>query len=385
LLTNDDVILHNIPQLGDVYVMLQLLSSLGVKVKFEKHTIRLKARIPTIEKLAYNQLTNKIRYSTHLIGALLPQFKEVKISLPGGCVIGTRRLDSHLLGFKHMGAKITVEDGFIKIRAEELHGCQIRLKYPSVGATENLMIAACLAKGVSVIENVAKEPEIVDLANFINSMGGKITGAGTSIIRIQGVDSLSGTEYTIIPDRIETGTYIVAAAITHGELLLKHADISQLEAVVAKFRKVGICIDKIDEGLYVMGHNKLNPVDIVTEVYPGFPTDMQPIATTLLSIAKGQSSLKETIYDSRFTHVPELLKMGADIAVTGDTLLVTGVEGLRGAETEALDIRMGGSLILAGLCAKGKTLITGVEQIFRGYETPIGKLQKVGAKLYLAK
>ena len=382
LLTKGEVVLHNPPRLGDVQVMAGLIRSIGGKIEFKNNTMRLKADKLRVQTLSDNSLVSQIRYSTHLLGALLPQFKEVKIPLPGGCKIGTRKLTSHILGLTKLGAKVKVENGYIKASASELQGCHITLEYPSVGATENIMIAACLAIGNTTIENVAKEPETTDLANFLNSIGGEISGAGTDVIKIKGVNELCGTEYRIIPDRIETGTYMVAAAITQGDFLIKNANIGLLDSVVSKLREVGVKIEEVNKGLHVTSSDKFYPTDIVTEVYPGFPTDMQPIVTPLLSITGGESTVKETIFDNRFNHVPELIKMGADIKVNGNTLLISGVDHLEGAEVEALDIRSGGSLIVAGLIAKGKTTIHGADQILRGYEKPLEKLRNVSAELY---
>lgn len=382
LLTSEQVVLSNIPKLGDVRIMSDLIRSIGAKVGINENTITLKADSLHVEDLWHNALMTKIRYSTHLIGALLPHFKEVTIPTPGGCSIGTRRLDSHLLGFKSMGAKIDLHNEYIRISANELHGCNARLEFPSVGATENLIAAASVAKGNSIIENVAKEPEIIDLANFLNSMGAKISGAGTETIRIEGVDELSGTEYSIIPDRIETGTYVIAAAVTNGNLILKNAS-DQCENVLAKLKEAGVKIDKVKSDLHVTSSGNRHPINVITEVYPGFPTDMQPLITTLLSITTGDSVIKETIYDGRFNHVPELQKMGAKIKVMDDTLHISGVEKLKGEKICARDIRAGGSLMLAGLCAQGKTEITGVDQILRGYEDPTEKLRGVGADIVL--
>lgn len=382
LLAKGEVILHNAPQLGDVQIMAELIRSMGGKIEFKNNTMRLKADKLRVQTLSDNSLVSQIRYSTHFLGALLPQFKEVKIPLPGGCKIGTRKLASHILGLTKLGAKVKVENGYIKASTSELQGCHITLEYPSVGATENIMIAACLAKGNTTLENVAKEPETADLANFLNSMGGAVSGAGTDVIKIKGVNKLCGTEYRIIPDRIETGTYMVAAAITQGDFLIKNANIGFLDSVVSKLREVGVKIEEVNKGLHVTSSDKFYPTDIVTEVYPGFPTDMQPIVTPLLAITDGESTVKETIFDNRFNHVQELIKMGADIKVNGDTLLISGVDHLEGAEIEALDIRSGGSLVLAGLIAKGKTVIHGADQIFRGYEKPLEKLRNVSAELY---
>lgn len=381
LLTKEKVIIHNVPRLGDVYVVTELARSVGTNIKFKENTICIRANKLNPNALSNSVLARKIRYSTLFVGALLAQFKKIQIPLPGGCVIGTRRLDSHVLGLTKLGAKINIKRDYLEAVANELSGCHIVLEYPSVSATENIVISACLAKGISTIENAAKEPEIVDLTDFLNSMGSEIEGAGTSRITIKGVEELSGTEYSIIPDRIETGTYMVVAALTEGKIILQNTDLSLVENVVAKLRESGMNIEKKDGGLEITSNGVFHPLDIVTEVYPGFPTDMQPIITPLLSVADGESTIKETIFDQRFTHVPELRKMGAKIDVTGNTISIEGTKTLRGSEVHALDIRAGGSLIAAGLFAKGVTTINGACQISRGYEKLVEKLKNVGAQL----
>jgi len=382
LLTKEEIVLHNVPRLEDIKKMANVLHNIGVKINFDNNIIKLKSDKIKTNGIINNSSTREIRYSTHLIGALLPQIKKIIIPLPGGCKIGTRRIDSHILGLSKLGANVDVTEGRIKVSADELKGSQMKFEYPSVGATENIMIAACLAENTTTIENVAKEPEIVDLANFLNSMGGDIRGAGTDVIRINGVKKLYSTEHTLIPDRIETGTYIVAAAITKGDVLIKNADLNLLESVVSKMHKVGVNIEESIDGIRVTSSERFDSTDVVTEVYPGFPTDMQPIITPLLALAKGESTIKETIFDNRFNHVPELLKMGAKMKVEGDTIFISGVKKLIGANVESIDIRSGGGLMLAGLSAKGRTIINEVNQILRGYENPIEKLRGIGAEIH---
>lgn len=384
LLTKEEVILHNVPSLGDVRIMTELIRGTGAKIEFKNHNLSIKATNPTGKSLLGNASANEIRYSLHIIGALLSRVRRIKIPIPGGCDIGTRKFDSYILGLTKLGAKIDIEKEHITAESNELRGSHIALEYPSVSATENTTIVACLANGTTTMENVAKEPEVVCLANFLNSMGADISGAGTDVIKINGVSKLSGTEYSIIPDRIETGTYMVATAITKGNILIKNTDLSLLESVVLKLREVGVEIEEVDDSVTVTASDQFYPVDIVTEVYPGFPTDMQPIVTPLLSIVEGESTIKETIFDRRFNHVPELRKMGADLKVGGDTIFVKGVSKLKGAEVEALDIRSGASLVIAGLIAEGETTISGVHQIFRGYENMLGKLKNVGANCTLS-
>ncbi|MDY6893986.1 MAG: UDP-N-acetylglucosamine 1-carboxyvinyltransferase [Thermotogota bacterium] len=380
LLTKEEVILNNTPSLQDVRIMAELSQKIGTKIRIDDNSMSLRAH-NLIEKEMPRSLTEEIRYSLLMIGALLPHFGKVRIPLPGGCLIGTRKIDSHVLGLNALGAEIEMNERYIEARTNGLCGGGITFEFPSVGATENTMIAACLADGTSTIKNVAKEPEIIDLANFLNSMGAEIKGAGTDTIKIDGVKKLDGTNYSIIPDRINTGTYIVAAAITGGDILIKNTNLDYLKSVKAKLCEIGIEITETDEGVNAVAPETIQPVDIVTEVYPGFPTDMQPIITPLLSLADGESRIKETIFDKRFNHVAELGKMGADIEVDDDTAIINGVDGLKGAQIVAPDLRAGAALVLAGLAAEGETVIDNVYQIDRGYENIEGKLRGVGANI----
>lgn len=381
LLTKEEVILNNVPSLQDVQMMAELArGSTGAKIRFENNTMRLRSH-NLIEKEMPESLAGEIRTSLLMVGALLPRFGKVRVPLPGGCVIGTRKIDWHIIGLSVLGAEIEMNERYIEARTDGLCGADITLEFPSVGATENTMIAASVADGVSTIKNVAKEPEIVDLANFLNSMGAEIKGAGTDAIKINGVENLSGTNYSIIPDRINTGTYMVAAAITGGDVLLENTDLNLLESTVSKLREIGIEITETDEGVKVVAPDTVRAVDIVTEVYPGFPTDMQPIVTPLLALANGESRIRETIFDNRFNHVPELRKMGADIEIDGNTAVINGANRLKGAQVTASDLRAGAALVLAGLAAEGETVIDNVYQIDRGYEDIEGKLRGVGAKI----
>jgi len=380
LLTEKEVIIHNVPRSGDVLTMKELVRSVGASIEFENNTLRIRASKLTERFLPENYLASEIRYSLHIIGALLPRLRRVKMPIPGGCKLGTRRLDSFLMGLTSLGAKFDVNKKYMRATLDSLHGCHVKLEFPSVSATENMLIVGSVAEGNSVVENVAKEPEIEDLADFLNSMGAEIRGAGTDVIHISGVRELSGTEHTIIPDRIETGTYAVAAALTNGETVLRKTNLSLLESVVSKLREIGVGIEEVSQGIRVSAPSKLHSVDIVTEIYPGFPTDMQPIITPLLCKADGISKIKETVFDRRFNHVPELRKMGARIEVEGDTLFIKGECCLTRAEVEAPDMRSGASLLLAALAAEGTTTIRRAHQIFRGYEQPLEKLKKLGAE-----
>ena len=384
LLTKEEVILNNVPSVQDVQMMAELAQSVGAKIRFEDNTMLIK--LPDLlKKEMPESLAGEIRTSILMIGALLPRFGKVRVPLPGGCVIGTRKIDLHMIGLTALGAEIEMNERYIEAGTNGLCGADITLEFPSVGATENTMIAASLAEGETVIKNVAKEPEIVDLANFLNSMGAEIKGAGTDTIKINGVKNLSGTNYSILPDRINTGTYMVAAAITGGNILLENTDLNLLESTVSKLREIGVEITETKEGVKVIAPDTIQPVNIVTEVYPGFSTDMQPIITPLLALADGESTIKETIFDNRFNHVPELRKMGTDIKVDGDTALVNGVNGLRGAQVTASDLRAGAALVLAGLAAKGETLIGNIYQIDRGYQKFEEKLRRIGAEIRRAK
>jgi len=383
LLTKKEVILHNIPRVTDVQTITKLLHSANVNIDFKNNSMRIKAVKLKGETFSENLSPNKTRMANGLLGSLLSRLKRVSIPLSGGCKIGTRKTDIHVSALGKLGATINIRNGQIVAKSNELHGCHVALRYPSVGATENIIIVACLTEGTTTIENAAREPEIMDLANFLNSMGAEIRGAGTSIIKINGVDELSGTEYMIIPDRIETGTYAVAAAITDGDILLKNTNLSLLDSVLLKFREIGMEIEEANEGVRVTSSGVFYPVDIETGPYPGFPTDMQPIVTPLLLMADGESTIKETIFDNRFNHGPELRRMGANLKINGDTINIKGISKLKGAEVKALNIRAGASLIIAGLAAEGKTTISGVHHIFRGYENPLSKLKNVGANCNL--
>jgi UDP-N-acetylglucosamine 1-carboxyvinyltransferase len=301
--------------------------------------------------------------------------------MPGGCAIGTRPIDLHLKGFEAMGVRISMDHGYIKAEVPRLTGARIYLDYPSVGATENIMMAASLAQGTTVIENAAEEPEIVDLANFINAMGGKVKGAGTNVIKIEGVKSLGGTVHNVIPDRIEAGSYLVAGAATGGNLLLENVIADHIKPVIAKLIEAGVEIYEEGSGIRVIGKNPIEAVDVKTLPYPGFPTDMQAQFMALMTIAQGTSIITETVFENRFMHAEELRRMGADIKIEGRSAVVEGVRQLNGAPVKASDLRAGAALIIAGLVAEGDTEITNVHHIDRGYDNIVGKLKAVGARI----
>jgi UDP-N-acetylglucosamine 1-carboxyvinyltransferase len=384
LLTRERVTLHNIPMIGDVNTMIGLLRDIGANISLKNNNVEIVADDIKTESLSHHILTSKIRYSTHLIGALLPRFKKIVIFQPGGCEIGSRNLNSHFLGLTQLGAQINLKGSHIEAKTDKLRGHRIKLEFPSVGATENVIIAASLANGSSIIENAAKEPEIADLTNFLNSMGADISGGGTETIKVKGVGELNGTEYTIMPDRIETGTYLIITIIAKGDVLIQNTNLHFLESVVSTLVKIGAKISVTNEGVRATANENLRPIDIITEVYPGFPTDMQPIITPLLTAVKGQSTIKETIFDNRFHHVQELWKMGANIKIMGNTIYIKGKEKLLGAQVNAHDIRSGASLIIAGLVAEGNTIIENAHQILRGYEKPLEKLQALGVECFMS-
>jgi UDP-N-acetylglucosamine 1-carboxyvinyltransferase len=315
------------------------------------------------------------------MGPLLARCGNAKVYMPGGCAIGTRPIDLHLIGFKALGTEVKSENGYVHASADKLYGANIYLDFPSVGATENIIMAAALAQGETVLENAAEEPEIVDFANFINSMGGDIVGAGTKTIRIKGVKKLHRTEHTVIPDRIEAGTYMVAAAITGGDLLIENVVSSHLQPIIAKLREAGAVVEEQGESIRVSCDGKIRPLDIKTLPYPGFPTDMQAQFMALLSIADGTSIIHETIFENRFMHANELMRMGVKVRVEGSAAVLKGNSILTGAKVKATDLRAGAALILAGLVADGETEITEVYHIKRGYANLIQKLRNIGADI----
>ncbi|MBU2698939.1 UDP-N-acetylglucosamine 1-carboxyvinyltransferase [Sporomusaceae bacterium BoRhaA] len=376
--------LEEIPDLEDVRTISAVLAALGVKVDAsEKATLTIDStHIRTLE--APYELVRKMRASFLVMGPLLARFGRAKISLPGGCAIGTRPIDLHLKGFEALGAQVELGHGFIEARAPEggLIGARFYFDFPSVGATENLMMAASLAKGQTIIENPAEEPEIVDLANYLNAMGAKIRGAGTNVIRINGVNELTGAVHQVIPDRIEAGTYMVAAAMTGGEVRVENVLIEHLKPVIAKLKEAGIKLEEDTSGVWVRASNReFRSVDIKTLPYPGFPTDMQAQLMALMTVAKGTSVITETVFENRFMHVDELKRMGANIKIEGRSAIVEGVTGLTGCQVKATDLRAGAALVLAALVAEGTTEIGYIHHIDRGYDDIVNKLRGLGANI----
>ena len=385
LLTDEEVIIENLPDVRDINVMLEALKAIGAKVRrIESHVVSIQADQLSMKSVDDDAI-RRIRASYYFIGALLGKYHQAKVALPGGCAIGERPIDQHIKGFTALGAEVEISEGYFVAKAEELVGQHIYLDVVSVGATINLMLAAVLADGQTIIENVAKEPHIVDVANFLNSMGANIRGAGTDTIRIRGVERLHGTTYGVIPDQIEAGTFMCAAAVTRGNILIKNIIPKHMESIAAKLRDMGNTVYEGDEEIQVIGGEKQRGTKIKTLPYPGFPTDMQPQIAVTLALAEGKSTVTESIFENRFLYVEELKKMGADITVEDRVATILGQEKLHGATLHALDLRAGAALVLAGLAAEGVTVLEDIGYIRRGYEFFEKKLMNLGAKIILAK
>ena len=385
LLTDEEVIIENLPDVRDINVMLEALKAIGAKVhRIESHVVSIQADQLSMKSVDDDAI-RRIRASYYFIGALLGKYHQAKVALPGGCAIGERPIDQHIKGFTALGAEVEISDGYFVAKAEELVGQHIYLDVVSVGATINLMLAAVLADGQTIIENVAKEPHIVDVANFLNSMGANIRGAGTDTIRIRGVERLHGTTYGVIPDQIEAGTFMCAAAVTRGNILIKNIIPKHMESIAAKLRDMGNTVYEGDEEIQVIGGEKQRGTKIKTLPYPGFPTDMQPQIAVTLALSEGKSTVTESIFENRFLYVEELKKMGADITVEDRVATILGQEKLQGATLHALDLRAGAALVLAGLAAEVITVLEDIGYIRRGYEFFEKKLMNLGAKIILAK
>lgn len=380
LLSSSKCRIQDVPRLADVSTISEVLEMLGAKVNFEGNTLDIDSSNVNGFEAPY-EYVRKMRASVLVMGPLLARLGRVKISMPGGCAIGTRPIDLHLKGMEALGARISLDHGNIEARAEKLKGAKIYLDFPSVGATENIMMAATLAEGTTVIENAAEEPEIVDLANFLNSMGAIVKGAGTNVIRIEGVKSLGATTHTVIPDRIEAGSYLVAGAITGGNLLLENVIVDHLKPIISKLQECGTEIYEENNALRVIGKDILKSVDIKTLPYPGFPTDMQAQFMALMTKSAGTSLITETVFENRFMHADEFKRMGADIKIEGRSVVIEGVKNIYGCPVKATDLRAGAALVIAALVAEGDTEISCVHHIDRGYENIVSKLQSVGAKI----
>lgn len=381
ILAESPVTIEGLPDISDVEILKDLLEEIGGKVRLSDDDMTVDPST-MISMPMPNGKVKKLRASYYLMGAMLGRFKKAVIGLPGGCHLGPRPIDQHIKGFEALGASVTNEQGAIYLRADELRGARIYLDVVSVGATINIMLAAVRAKGRTVIENAAKEPEIIDVATLLNNMGAKIKGAGTDVIRIDGVDSLHGCRHTIIPDRIEAGTYmIIGAAIGEG-VLIDNVIPQHLESLIAKLREMGVQVESGDDQVFVNGAANLKAVDIKTLVYPGFPTDLQQPFTTLLTKSAGSSVVTDTIYGARFKHIDELRRMNSNIKVEGRSAIINGPIQLQGAKVKASDLRAGAALVIAGLIAEGITEVTGLEHIDRGYSNLVEKLNGLGATIW---
>lgn len=381
LLTESPCVIREVPNLTDVKVMCRILEDLGAKVEVNGEAIRVEAAALTSLTVP-EHLMREMRSSIIVMGAILTRFGTVKVSQPGGCDIGSRPIDLHIKGLRELGAEISEKHGYITATCKRLRGASIHLDFPSVGATQNLMMAATLAEGTTVITNAAKEPEIVDLQNFINSLGANIKGAGTDTIRIEGVEKLHGTDYTIIPDRIAAGTYLIAGTITGGQVTVENVIPEHLESLLAKLREMGVQVETTGDSVSVCVNQPLKAIDSLrTLPYPGFPTDLQAPMMALLCIANGTSVVTETVFESRFKHVNELRRMGADIKVNERTAIIKGVPALSSANVAATDLRAGAALVLAGLAADGITVVSDVHHIYRGYDKLEENLKALNARI----
>ena len=382
VMTDGKCMIDNMPDVRDINVLLQAMQEIGADVdRTGKHEVTISGKGIHPECDVDNEFIRKIRASYYLIGALLGKYKRARVALPGGCEIGSRPIDQHIKGFKMLGAKIEIENGMISATAEELKGAHIYMDVVSVGATINVMMAASLAKGNTIIENAAKEPHVVDIANFLNSMGAKIRGAGTDVIRIKGVERFGDCQYSIIPDQIEAGTFMTAAVATKGDIMIKNVIPKHLEAISAKLIEIGAEVVEFDDAVRVSATKRLESTNIKTLPYPGFPTDMQPQMAVVLGISEGTSTVTESIFENRFKYVDELTRMGADIKVERNIAIISGVKRYTGARVNAPDLRAGAALVIAGLAAEGITVVDDIYYIQRGYEALEEKLTKIGAKI----
>ena len=381
IMTDEEVIIENLPDVRDINVLLEAIEEIGARVdRIDRHTARINAR--HIKEVSVDdEYIRKIRASYYFIGALLGKYKSAEVPLPGGCNIGSRPIDQHLKGFRALGADVKILHGAIMASAENLHGSHIFLDVVSVGATINIMMAASMAPGRTIIENAAREPHVVDVANFLNSMGANIKGAGTDVIRIKGVEKLHRTEYSIIPDQIEAGTFMFAAAATGGDITVKNVIPKHLEATTAKLEEIGCEVEEFDDAVRVRAGRRLHRTHVKTLPYPGYPTDMQPQIAVTLALAEGTSIVTESIFENRFKYADELSRMGANIKVEGNSAIIDGVRKLTGARVSAPDLRAGAALVIAGLAADGVTVVDDIVYIQRGYENFEEKLRSLGAEI----
>lgn len=383
IMTDETVTIDNLPDVRDINALLQAMGDIGAKIdRLDAHTVKINGSFVKDVPVDYESM-KKIRASYYLLGALLGKYKRAEVTLPGGCNIGSRPMDLHIKGFRALGANVEIRNGAVAAQAEQLIGSHIYLDKVSVGATINIMMAASMAQGKTTIENAAKEPHVVDVANFLNSMGANIRGAGTDVVRISGVERLHKTEYSIIPDQIEAGTFMFAAAATKGDVTVKNVIPKHLEATTSKLLELGCEVEEFDDAVRVVASKPLRHTQVTTLPYPGFPTDMQPQISVVLGIAGGTSTVTESIFENRFKYVDELTRMGADIKVESNIAIITGVEGFTGARVSAPDLRAGAALVIAGLSADGMTVVDDIHYIQRGYEAFEGKLASLGAQIEL--
>ena len=381
IMSDEDVTIENMPDVADTNVMLQAFEEIGARVeRIDRHTVTINGSGIHVLHLEQDFI-KRIRASYYLLGALIGKYSHAEVALPGGCNIGSRPIDLHLKGFRALGVECEVHGGSVIADSENIHGGRVYLDKVSVGATINVMMAAAMAQGRTTIENAAKEPHVVDLANFLNSMGAKIRGAGTDVIRITGVEKLHGTVYSIIPDQIEAGTFMFAAAATKGDIVIKNVIPKHLESISSKLKEIGCEVEEFDDSVRVVSSKPLKHTQVTTLAYPGFPTDMQPQITATLGISKGTSIVSETIFENRFRYVDELIKMGAEIKVEGNTAIILGVKGYTGAAISAPDLRAGAALVIAALAAEGYSTVEDIMYIKRGYEDFAEKLQSLGAMI----
>ncbi len=381
ILSDEPCVLENVPEISDISICIKILYEMGAGIRIiDKNTIRIDTR-GIYDPVVPYELARSMRASSYFLGTLLGRFHKADVPMPGGCDLGDRPIDQHLKAFNALGASHSIDGGVVSLRADHLLGNQIYFDFNTVGGTINAIFAAVKADGLTVIENAAKEPHIVDLANFLNSMGADIMGAGTDVIKIRGVKRLKGVTYAIIPDQIEAGTYMVAAAATKGNVWIKNVIPKHLESITAKLRKVGVTVEEFDESVHVFVEGPLMKTTLKTLPHPGFPTDMQPQFSTLLTIADGTSIVTDDIFDNRFRYVSELRRMGAEITVDGTTAVISGVSGLTGATVRASDLRAGAALVIAGIAASGTTVIENIYHIERGYENIDDKLKGLGADI----
>ena len=381
IMTDETVTLENLPDVNDVNVLLEAIGKIGAQVeRVDRHTVRINGSTIQDFSVDYDYI-KKIRASYYLLGALLGKYKNAEVPLPGGCNIGSRPIDLHLKGFRAIGAKVVIRHGSIIAKAENMRGAHVFLDKVSVGATINVMMAASMANGRTTIENAAREPHVVDVANFLNSMGADIKGAGTEVIRIRGVEKLHKTTYSIVPDMIEAGTYMMAAAATKGDIMVKNVIPKHMEAVTAKLEEVGCEVEEFDDAIRVVASKRLLRTHVNTQPYPGYPTDMQPQIAVVLALAQGTSIVTESIFENRFKYVDELTRMGANIKVEGNSAIIDGVEGFTGARISSPNLRAGAALVVAGLAAEGITIVDDIVYIQRGYEDFEQKLQSLGAEI----